>query len=199
MAEMDRRSFVGALAFSGLAGDVKGDTPLATPDKTIATARHRSGTAPNPAGWAKDVTRKLAAYVVSAQAAGSPRTRSEEEASRTLLNWMGCAVGGSRDKTVDIAISALSPFCGTGQATVLGRSERLDVLHTALINGISSHIFDYDDTHLRTIIHPAGPVASAILALSEYRPVSGRDFMHALVLGVEVECRIGNAVLSRAL
>jgi 2-methylcitrate dehydratase PrpD len=37
-------------------------------------------------------------------------------------------------------------------------------------------------------------VASAILALSEYRPVSGRDFVHALVLGVEVECRIGNSV-----
>ena len=43
---------------------------------------------------------------------------------------------------------------------MLGRSERLDPLHAALINGISSHVFDYDDTHLRTMIHPAGPVAS---------------------------------------
>jgi 2-methylcitrate dehydratase PrpD len=64
----------------------------------------------------------------------------------------------------------------------------------ALINGISSHIFDYDDTHLKTIIHPAGPVVSAILAYSEYRAVSGTDFLNALVLGVETECRIGNAV-----
>jgi 2-methylcitrate dehydratase PrpD len=141
----------------------------------------------------QDVTRKLAAYVVSARPPDLPDP-VKKEASRTLLNWMGCAVGGSRDRTVDIAISALSPFCGSGQATVLGRSERLDILHAALINGISSHVFDYDDTHLRTIIHPAGPVASAILALSEYQPVTGRDFMNALVLGVEVECRIGNAV-----
>ena len=29
----------------------------------------------------------------------------------------------------------------------------------ALLNGISSHTFDFDDTHLKTIIHPAGPVA----------------------------------------
>src|SRR5580693_1298711 len=86
------------------------------------------------------------------------------------------------------------PFTGSGQASLLGRKERLDVLNAALMNGIASHIFDYDDTHLKTIIHPAGPVASAILALSEYRPVSGRDFMHALILGVEVECRIGNSV-----
>jgi 2-methylcitrate dehydratase PrpD len=55
-------------------------------------------------------------------------------------------------------------------------------------------VFDFDDTHLRTIIHPSGPVASAILALSEYRPINGRDFLNALVLGIETECRIGNAV-----
>ena len=67
-------------------------------------------------------------------------------------------------------------------------------MHAALMNGISSHVFDFDDTHLKTVIHPAGPVASAILALSEYQPVSGADFLHALVLGAEVECRIGNAV-----
>jgi 2-methylcitrate dehydratase PrpD len=67
-------------------------------------------------------------------------------------------------------------------------------MNAAFLNGVSSHIFDYDDTHLKTIIHPAGPVASAILALSEMQPVSGKDFLNALVLGVETECRIGNSV-----
>src|SRR6202012_5583691 len=76
----------------------------------------------------------------------------------------------------------------------MGRSEKLDILNAALVNGISSHIFDYDDTHLKTIIHPAGPVASAILALAQHRPVSGRDFLAAQTLGIEAECRIGNAV-----
>ncbi|MGH8722854.1 MAG: MmgE/PrpD family protein, partial [Burkholderiales bacterium] len=77
---------------------------------------------------------------------------------------------------------------------MLGRREKLDMLHAALMNGIASHVFDFDDTHLKTIIHPAGPVASAILALAESRPVRGDDFMLAFILGVEVECRIGNAV-----
>ena len=140
-----------------------------------------------------DVTRILARYVVNAKYEDLPAS-VRKEATRTLLNWTGCAIGGSRHETLDIALSALSPFAGAGQATVLGRKEKLDVLHASLMNGISSHIFDYDDTHLRTIIHPAGPVASAILALAEYRPVTGRDFLHALVLGTEVECRIGNSV-----
>src|SRR5205085_12176796 len=113
---------------------------------------------------------------------------------RTLLNWMGCAVGGSRHETLDAALSALSPFCGPPQATVLGRRERIDTLNASLMNGMSSHVFDFDDTHLKTVIHPAGPVASAILSLAEYRPVSGPEFVNAMVLGIEAECRIGNAV-----
>src|SRR3954449_3131631 len=62
------------------------------------------------------------------------------------------------------------------------------------MNGMTSHTFDFDDNHLKTVIHPAGPVASAILALSEYLPVTGPQFLHAFALGVETECRIGNAV-----
>ena len=42
-----------------------------------------------------------------------------------------------------------------------------------MLNGITSHTFDYDDTHLRTIIHPAGPVASAALAIAEHSASAG--------------------------
>src|SRR3989441_4360447 len=142
---------------------------------------------------ANDVTRRLARYVVSAQFADPPGP-VRKGAARTLLNWVGCTVGGSRHETLDIAIAALSPFSGRAEATVLGRAKRLDIFQAALMNGISSHVFDFDDTHLKTIIHPAGPVVPAILALSEERTVSGRDFLNAMVLGIEAECRIGNAV-----
>ncbi len=140
-----------------------------------------------------DVTATLARYVVSAPADSVPEN-VRREAVRSFLNWTGCAVGGSRHETVDIALAAVSPFAGKPQAAVLGRGERLDMMHAALLNGISSHVFDFDDTHLRTIIHPAGPIASAILSMAQLKPVSGRDFLHAFILGVEVECRIGNAV-----
>lgn len=178
MSPFDRRDFIRGIALAGLATEANGDE-AAPAGATV--------------GEAKDATRNLARYVVGSKPGEIPQ-QVRKEAARTLLNWAGCAIGGSRHPTVDIAIGALTPFAGPAQATLLGRRERMDVMNAALINGIASHIFDYDDTHLRTVIHPAGPVASAILALSEYRPVSGRDFIHALVLGVEVECRIGNAV-----
>jgi 2-methylcitrate dehydratase PrpD len=142
---------------------------------------------------AKDVTRTLARYIVSARPGDLPAP-VRKEAARTLLNWVGCTLGGSRHETVGIAIAALAPFTGAGQAGILGRKERFDILQAALINGISSHVLDYDDTHAHNIIHPAGPVISAILALSEHRAATGTDFVNALALGVDVECRIGNAV-----
>jgi 2-methylcitrate dehydratase PrpD len=80
------------------------------------------------------------------------------------------------------------------QATLAGRVERVDMASAALINGISSHTFDFDDTHLKTIIHPAGPVASAVMALAETQDSSGRQVMDALVLGIDVACRMGNLV-----
>ncbi|TMH58527.1 MAG: MmgE/PrpD family protein [Betaproteobacteria bacterium] len=120
--------------------------------------------------------------------------RVRREAKRAILNWLGCAIGASHHDTVERAIAALAPFAGPPQATVLGRHERFDIFHAALLNGMTSHTFDFDDTHLRTIIHPTGPVASALLALAEHTPVSGDAFIHAFVLGTEVECRIGNAV-----
>jgi 2-methylcitrate dehydratase PrpD len=140
-----------------------------------------------------DATRKLARFIVSSRFEDLPET-VRHEGSRTLLNWVGCAIGGSRHQTVTNAMAALSPFFGPGQATLLGRPERADVLHAALLNGISSHVLDFDDTHIETAIHPAAPVAPAILALAEHRPVSGRDFMAALIIGIETEFRIGMAV-----
>ncbi len=139
------------------------------------------------------VTQTLARFVVGSRPQDVPDA-VYAEATRSFLNWIGCAVGGSEHPALDRAMAALMPFAGPAQATVLGRGSRTDVLHTALLNGISSHVFDFDDTHLRTIIHPAGPVASGLLALAETRPLSGRDLLHAFILGVEVECRIGNSV-----
>jgi 2-methylcitrate dehydratase PrpD len=140
-----------------------------------------------------EITRTLARFVVGHEVSNVPQP-VRHEAARSFLNWVGCAVGASRHETVECALAALKEFSGPAQATVLGRTERLDIMHAALMNGITSHTFDFDDTHLKTVIHPSGPVASAILALAERSPVSGNAFLHAFVLGVEVECRIGNSV-----
>jgi 2-methylcitrate dehydratase PrpD len=140
-----------------------------------------------------EITKRLAGWVVDLTADQIP-ANVRAEGVRTFVNWLGCAVGGASHETVDKALDAVRMFSGQQHAQLLGRADRLDELHAAFLNGISSHVLDYDDTHLKTIIHPAGPVASAILAVGETRAISGRDFLTALIAGVEVECRIGNSV-----
>jgi 2-methylcitrate dehydratase PrpD len=182
---MDRRTLIRTAATLPVA--------MATSNPAFSEATGATFSALTNPPPAKDVTGPLAHYLVTATYDDLPEN-VRKEGTRTLLNWVGVAIGGSRHPTVDIAVAALTPFSGPAQASLLGRHERFDIMNAAFINGVSSHIFDFDDTHLKTIIHPAGPVVSAILALSEMQSVSGKDFLNALVLGVETECRIGNAV-----
>jgi 2-methylcitrate dehydratase PrpD len=139
-----------------------------------------------------EVTRTLARFLVDSRYDDIPQP-IRHEASRALLNWLGCAIGASHHETIEAMLAALKPFSGPPQATIVGRGDRLDILNAALVNGVSSHVLDFDDTHAKTI-HPSAPVLPALLAFAEHRPVTGAELVHAFVLGVEAEERIGISV-----
>ena len=139
------------------------------------------------------VTRTLAEFVANHPSRGWSDA-VDHEAHRTFFNWLGCGIGAAHHEAADAALRALAVMQPSPQATVLGRKERIDMAGAALVNGITSHTFDFDDTHLKTIIHPAGPVASALLALAEVTGASGRAVIDSLVLGIDVACRVGNAM-----
>ncbi|CDY79007.1 MmgE/PrpD family protein [Caballeronia glathei] len=137
-------------------------------------------------------TGRLAAQIVGSSLAEIPAD-VVHEAKRALLNITGCALGGSLHPAMDIAIDALGPYAGPPSAAVIGRRERFDPLFASMLNGISSHVHDYDDTTPRNYIHNSSPVASALFAYASERRVTGRDFLHAFIVGFEVVSRIGNA------
>ena len=145
---------------------------------------------------APPVTQILAKFVAThpGYLAGGWSDAVDHEAHRTFMNWLGCAVGAAHHEAANAALAAVTLLQPAAQASLLGRRERVDMASAALINGITSHTFDFDDTHLKTIIHPAGPVASAVLALAEHTGNTGRELIDALVLGIDVACRVGNAM-----
>ena len=165
---MDRRSFMRASALASVAA-----TGGQLPCLSAAVAGGSSA-----AAAAKDVTHRLAKYVVAARFEDLPEA-VRKEVGRSLLNWMGVAVGGSRHATIEIALAAVKPFAGAAQAGLVGRGERLDVMHAAFINAISSHVFDFDDTDLTTAVHPSAPVARHCLHLpntaNEWSRIRHRD------------------------
>jgi 2-methylcitrate dehydratase PrpD len=138
-------------------------------------------------------TKILASYVVNGRLADIPG-EVLREARRSLVNFMGCAVGGAGDEAVDAALRAFRPFSGPPTASMLGRAERLDPLHASLMNGISSHVDDYDDTTPKNMCHPTSPIASALFAYASVNPVRGRDFMEAFVYAFEASSRVANCI-----
>ncbi|KAH8881122.1 2-methylcitrate dehydratase PrpD [Thozetella sp. PMI_491] len=142
-------------------------------------------------------TRTLATWALALQYSNLT-TEVVDSAVKSIYNWAGCAIGGFAQDAPSIALNTTSPFFGgPATSTIFGSkcSIRRDAQITALVNGIASHIDDYDDTHLETIIHPAGPVTSALLAVAEWKaPVSGQDFLTSFVAGIEAECKLGLSV-----
>ncbi len=138
-------------------------------------------------------TRQLAEWVAAHRPESIPEDIAHE-AKRALLNYLAAAFGGCRHAAVDIAVKTVLPFSGPAVSNLLGRNEKCDPLHATFINGISSHVDDFDDTLPKNYIHPTSPVASALFAYASANPISGRGFLHAFVLGFEVTSRVGNVV-----
>jgi 2-methylcitrate dehydratase PrpD len=138
------------------------------------------------------VTRDLAAYLLESRLEDVPND-VRHEALRALVNIVGCGLGGAPEEATDIAVRTFAPFSGPDQVPIIGRRERLDVLRTAFVNGVSSHVHDYDDTLPKNYIHASSPVASALLAHAGGNAITGEDFVHAFILGFETTSRIGNA------
>jgi 2-methylcitrate dehydratase PrpD len=139
------------------------------------------------------VTEQLAQFVVGAQWDDLP-AQVTHQAKRSLMNFFAVALTGCRDRTVETALQTLAAFSGGKQATIVGRSERVDALSAAFLNAASANVLDFCDTHVPTAIHPTAPVVPPLLALAEMARVTGRDALLALVLGHEIECRIGLAM-----
>ena len=140
-----------------------------------------------------NVTEHLAQFVAGSRWEDIPGA-VRHESKRALMNILGAAFAGCRHAAVDHAIAVLAPFSGPAEASILGRGERADALTAAFVNAAAANVLDFCDTHHPTIIHPTAPVAPALLALAERKRCSGQALLHALLLGIEAECRVGNAV-----
>src|ERR1700734_4096729 len=139
------------------------------------------------------VTETLARLVVDTRWNDLPPNVAHQ-AKRSMMNFFAVALTGCRTEPVEIALQLLAMFSGGKQATVVGRRERIDALSAAFLNAAGANVLDFCDTHVPTAIHPTAPVAPALLALAELTRVRGRDLLLALVLGQEIECRIGLAM-----
>jgi 2-methylcitrate dehydratase PrpD len=128
-----------------------------------------------------------------------------ELGKKSILDGFGLALAGSRAESGPISRKYIEQCGGNGKATVIGTAMKTSPRFAALLNGISIHADDFDDTQLAAakdrvyglLMHPTVPVLPAIFALAEQRTVSGKEWLLAYQIGAEVECKIAEAISPR--
>jgi 2-methylcitrate dehydratase PrpD len=114
-----------------------------------------------------------------------------ERAKLHILDTVGVALAGHSDYIASILLNYTKETENYGESTILGSTRKTSLSNAALVNGILAHALDYDDSSWRLIGHPSAVVLPAILAVAEKLDVSGREFLTAYLIGVEVSCKIG--------
>jgi 2-methylcitrate dehydratase PrpD len=122
---------------------------------------------------------------------------------KSILDGLGLALSGSAAQSGVLVLQHLASLgLGAGPATVIGTSLKVAPRFAAFANGVGIHADDYDDTQLAVapdrvyglLTHPTAPSLPAALAMGETLGASGQDVMLAYHLGVEVECKIAEAI-----
>src|SRR5579862_8859282 len=117
-----------------------------------------------------------------------------ERTKQCLLDWFAVTVAGAQDELTDILIKEALEDGAVGQASLVGRREKVLPSTAALINGSASHALDYDDVNFAMHGHPTVTVVPALLALGEQKKVSGRLFIESFIAGYETAGRVGRLV-----
>jgi len=143
---------------------------------------------PPPAAGA--ITASLARELAAQRDAELPEAVTKH-ATTHFLNVLALAISAADQDPVRDAVELGQLVGGTGTCPVPGRPERLDFMAAALVIGIAAHVDDFDDTHLRTVIHPGAPVVPAALAVGEHTGATLGQVVEAVAVGVELTLRIG--------
>lgn len=140
-----------------------------------------------------DITARVSSFVAELNwnaVPGSARAATR----RTAANVIGLSVGAAHSRAADSVLAAAADLGQQGAARVLGRAERLTPPWAALVNGLTAHVEDFDDTYLACILHPGAPIVPAALAAAELVDADGETLMTGVVAGVEVASRLGDCL-----
>ena len=151
------------------------------------------------------LTARVAEFVVNTRFSEIPDGTSEL-GKKSILDGLGLALSGSKAETAGLIEQYVKSLgCGSTGAAVLGSATKLPARFAALVNGVAMHVDDFDDTQLAAakdrvyglLVHPTVCVLPAALATAEVGGKSGKDLLVAYQVGVEVECKIAEAISPR--
>ena len=147
------------------------------------------------------LTRELAEYVHGVTYESIPGDVIQR-AKEAVIDGIGVTLSGYNADCTRLVRQYIEGLGLSGKATVIGGPQTLPAEYAALANGVSAHALDYDDTQISALpdrvygllTHPTTPVLSAAIPVAEQVGASGRDTLTAFCTGVEVACKVAEAI-----
>lgn len=151
-----------------------------------------------------NLSHSIARFLQRVRSRGVPRA-VREIAKEHLLDGFATMLGGVPEEASRRVRAHVGAMGGRGEARIIGTGLKAPCQAAALCNGVQGHVLDYDDAQLTSApgrppgqqVHPTTPVLAAVLALAEKTRAGGSGLLSAYVAGVEVACRLGDAVEPR--
>ena len=136
------------------------------------------------------LTEKLAGFIVETDFDDLPN-EVVKKTKLCLLDFLGCVYGGSRDRSGRILLDLVRKIDGKREASVIAVGDKLPCTYAALVNGTMGHALEFDDLHTKGGAHPGVTIIPAALALAERERSSGEELITSIVIGYEVNVRVG--------
>lgn len=140
-----------------------------------------------------ELTRTLAEFALEHRYAEVPAT-TQAATLRTIRNAVGLAVGAAEHHSVVTTREVAGSLRAEPRLSLLGREQQLGTFSAPLVNAMAMHVEDYDDTHLRTIVHPGAPIVPAALGAAELAGADGGEVCSGVLVGVEAALRVANSI-----
>ncbi len=115
-----------------------------------------------------------------------------EITKKEVLDTLAVAVAGFGQPGPKELLELVQEWGGKGEATVIGSRQKVPAPNAAQVNATLTHTRDYDDVHEQAVMHPGVVTIPPALAMAELKGgLSGKEFITAVALGVDMICRLG--------
>jgi 2-methylcitrate dehydratase PrpD len=140
-----------------------------------------------------DIVTELIKHIVNTQFEDLPHDVIEEE-KKFIIDSLGVAIAGSSAPGCKEIVDLIKEWGGKPEATIIAYGDKVASPWAAFANSTMMHALDFDDTLDESALHAHVSVLPTALAMAELRGgVTGKEFINAVVLGVDLVCRLGLA------
>lgn len=140
----------------------------------------------------RTISRELADFAHRLRYEAIPRD-ALARAKHLMLDALGIAFASKTYDFANVIWNGIRAAAGSGKASVIGREDGLPLRDAILMNGALMHGLDYDDTHMKAIVHGTAGCLPVALGVAQDANATGKDALVAYIVGMEAAIRIGMA------